>query len=988
MQLHNSIPLPYTIIARTQELALFRDCLKEATLGAGSLLLLSGELGVGKTVLARLMLQEARREQVPNLLGRSSELLANVPYGLWRSAFAGSGSPTSQLSFLLSLQESDTATTLFTHLQQLEAWLREVTTNGPLVILLEDIHEADVASLDLLHLLAQSIASLPVVLLLTYRTEAITRLPQVARLLALLAREARAKRVPVQPFVRDEVASWLRARYDLPSSELRILLNYLQEYAAGNALFLEELLHMMEKRGQLQQEEGRWKLRGLPEAKVPPLLQQLIAERVSRFSPQEQHLLQLAAVIGQMVPLELWQEVGEVSMETLWQVSEQGQARYLLDLLPEGRAVQFHHPLMWQVVLDTLSPPRRRNWHQRIAEYLLAQSPPPEEAIAAHLHEARDPRAVPWLRKVAEHAIKLGAALTAADLYEQLLHEAYASQLGTRERARLLISICWMRRWAYPESCLKLVNEGLKLARESEAKELVMHALACRALLHYILNEGSASMADARAVFACWQALSPEEQADNAAVLSIPPARCAAFDLLGLVMYLFAHYGYYQEVISLVEPLVRDLPAVEYCDIPESLRSLGFAMLFAAQALTYSALGRVEEATYAYSQSSRIYKALGFSINEGQNAQHELVWLTLPYLADRVERRVELAALARRRLHQPNGFFAGEHGISADLALWYSEGRWKEAYQLAEFLLSYTSAAVFGKGIVTGIFGLLTFLQGDYQRTWSLVHMVLPQGHASKPGQHHFFEVQAMQRLTIQLLNRENQPERARLWLEAYDRWLGWAGSVAGRAEGQLLWANYYQLHQERDRAYDCAQKSLQLASEVRQPLNQLAAQRFLAMLLREEQNLSPAHQHLEQAWGLAQACAMPYERALTLIERAELELAELQIEQAKTDLQEAEVICSELGALPALARCQDLAARLTKKQASSPRRPAQPSLTVREMEVVRLVAEGWSNQQIARQLYLSPGTVKRHLYNISQKLEARSRTQVVTISRQYGLLT
>ncbi len=71
------------------------------------------------------------------------------------------------------------------------------------------------------------------------------------------------------------------------------------------------------------------------------------------------------------------------------------------------------------------------------------------------------------------------------------------------------------------------------------------------------------------------------------------------------------------------------------------------------------------------------------------------------------------------------------------------------------------------------------------------------------------------------------------------------------------------------------------------------------------------------------------------------------------------------------------------KTQSASSERPL---LTARQQEIVSLVAEGWSNQQIARHLILSPGTVKRHLHNISQKLEARNRTQIVTLARQRGM--
>jgi LuxR family maltose regulon positive regulatory protein len=62
-------------------------------------------------------------------------------------------------------------------------------------------------------------------------------------------------------------------------------------------------------------------------------------------------------------------------------------------------------------------------------------------------------------------------------------------------------------------------------------------------------------------------------------------------------------------------------------------------------------------------------------------------------------------------------------------------------------------------------------------------------------------------------------------------------------------------------------------------------------------------------------------------------------------------------------------------------------SLSAREMEVLKLIAEGKSNQEISAQLYLALNTVKRHAYNIFAKLEVRKRTQAVSRARQLGLL-
>jgi ATP/maltotriose-dependent transcriptional regulator MalT len=62
-------------------------------------------------------------------------------------------------------------------------------------------------------------------------------------------------------------------------------------------------------------------------------------------------------------------------------------------------------------------------------------------------------------------------------------------------------------------------------------------------------------------------------------------------------------------------------------------------------------------------------------------------------------------------------------------------------------------------------------------------------------------------------------------------------------------------------------------------------------------------------------------------------------------------------------------------------------ALSAREIEVLALIAEGKSNQEISTHLYLALNTVKRHAYNIYTKLEVRKRTQAVVRARQFGLI-
>ena len=179
-------------------------------------------------------------------------------------------------------------------------------------------------------------------------------------------------------------------------------------------------------------------------------------------------------------------------------------------------------------------------------------------------------------------------------------------------------------------------------------------------------------------------------------------------------------------------------------------------------------------------------------------------------------------------------------------------------------------------------------------------------------------------------------------------------------------------------------------AEEPRQPLALLAAHRLLGQLDTEAGRPADAAAQLKAALVLADACAAPYERALTLLALAELRGTTGQGAEAQDLLDAARAICASLGAQPALARAAALAARLAGAPLAPPSKPACRSpngLTAREMEVLRLLAGGQTNQEIAANLVLSARTVERHIANLYRKIAARGRADATAYALRHNLL-
>jgi len=269
---HTTFPAT-PLVGRDRELASLRAHLDAALVGHGSLVLIGGEAGIGKTALAEATLAEAADRGALVLAGRCYDLSETPPYGPWAEALgrAPRGDELSALptALLPPEQEGTVLTSQDAIFRSALAYLAALTAGQPLALLLDDLHWADPASLDLLRLLARQLVGRPLLLLATYRADELTRRHPLARLLPLLVREARAQRLDLRPL--DEVGlRALVAHYALPSGDEDRLIGHLAGRAEGNPFYTAELLRALDEEGVLRRGPRGWALGDPESAGFPP----------------------------------------------------------------------------------------------------------------------------------------------------------------------------------------------------------------------------------------------------------------------------------------------------------------------------------------------------------------------------------------------------------------------------------------------------------------------------------------------------------------------------------------------------------------------------------------------------------------------------------------------------------------------------------------------------------------------------------------------
>jgi DNA-binding CsgD family transcriptional regulator len=325
--------------------------------------------------------------------------------------------------------------------------------------------------------------------------------------------------------------------------------------------------------------------------------------------------------------------------------------------------------------------------------------------------------------------------------------------------------------------------------------------------------------------------------------------------------------------------------------------------------------------------------------------------------------------------------FAVSHGARPLLQVFgpaLLEGHWADVRESA---LAYLHVPAWRVSALAAL-GDLERRQGRLVAAWGRVRSGIPSGVETPPGNLYFVDALALQRLAADLALDEGHPEAALPWIEAHDRWLAWSQRLLDRPAAFLLWARYHAALGALDRAAAEARQALDRASEPRQPLALLAAHRALGSLTAATGAGSEAEAHFEAALVLADACAAPYDRALALLERAESLAGHDPLATAPA-LEEAHATFTRLGAAPALERLAALEAR----RDTEPAPPAPGGLSPREVEVLRLVAQGLSYADVGDRLFISPRTVARHLQSIYTKLGVDSRAAAAAFAFEHGLV-
>ncbi|MGZ4183811.1 MAG: helix-turn-helix transcriptional regulator [Solirubrobacteraceae bacterium] len=862
---------PEPLLERSEQLAVLTSELDAvATSGRGRMVLIAGEAGIGKSTLVDAFCGAL---EIAVLRGACEALLTPRPLG-----------PLVDIGEQLGGKLAAVVDGAVTPSDLVAALASELRRGAATVVVLEDLHWADDATLDVLRLLGRRCDAFPALVVATYRDDELERTHPLRIVLGELPR-SNVTRLRLAPLTEQAVAGLAGPDGIDPVA--------LHRRTAGNPFYVSEVL-------------------AAGDTAMPDTVRDAVLARAARLSDRARALLEAVAIAPQRAELWLLEALADDITE-LESCIDAGMLR------ASGDTVAFRHEIARGAVEGVMPPDRALALHRRALAALI--DPPHGKQqparIAHHAEAAGDAAAVLRYAAIAgEQAAALGAHREAAAQFARALR--FGDGLSAQRRAELL------ERRSYECYLIDAIDDAIH-ARQAALREHRDRGDR--------LREGDAHRWLSRLQWFAGDNPTAEVHGRAAVELleTLPPGRelAMAYSNMAQLRTLANNFRQARSWGGRAIELAERLDETEI--LVHALNNVGTAELGAGDAEGATKLER------------SLTLAVAAGLEEHVARAHTNLGCCAIDVRDYELGRSHLeAGIAYCREHDLDSWLLYMTGWQARLEL--EQGRWDDAAESAMTVLTRPNVAAPSRITPLAVVGRLRARRGDPD-PWTPLDDA--SALASATGE--------LQRLLPVALAR------------AEARWLAGQPHLIGFETSATLDLAVAQQH-----AWGVGELLMwrRRAGLGEPPEPVVAAEPFARMLAGES----------ERAASLWTTLGCPYEAALALLESEN----EASIRQGLQELQ-------RLGARRTVAlTVRTLRLRGMRELRQGPRAATRrnPSgLTSRELDVLRLVATGMRNSQIAQQLVVSPKTVDHHVSAILSKLGVKTRTEAAARATRLGII-
>ncbi|WP_162606202.1 helix-turn-helix transcriptional regulator [Jiangella asiatica] len=969
-----------SLVGRDRQLADLRQAYAQACSGEPVTVLIGGEAGIGKTRLTEDFTAEAGRLGARTVIGQSVPLDGEGPaFAPFVGAVRGLHGEVGTAGLIeLAGPGSERLASLLPELgdppadgpegrgrlyEVVTSLLERAAAEHPLVVLLEDLQWADRASRDLLRFVARGVRDTKLLILVTYRTDELHRGHPLRPLLAELDRLRQVHRIELPRLDHDEVVAQLRGLLGRPLERGHV--DRIFQRSEGIPFFVEELAWV-------DDETGR--------AELPGSLRDLLLVRVEPLSEDTQRLLRLMSAAGNRVDHAVLEEVsGKQSgaMETALREAISSGV-----IVVDGDGYAFRHALLREALHDDMLPGEHARMHARYAEALeahpeLMANGPTAAEIAHHWYSAHDvERAFAWSLAAADELVRGYAHATAQQMLERALElwDQVAEPDAVAGSSRLDVVVrAATEAYAAGEfdRALSLVKEALRLVDREADPGRAGWLLAHKGNVLNRLGKPGAidALREAREL-----------------IPADPPSlqRAEALDWLATTLMLDWSF---EECLEVADEAERVAEAVGMARIVASARiTRGTAWVHMGDA--EAALGEM-------------HRAAGTATAERDHLHRYYVNLSDAYTLlgryrDAVDVATEGYAHARERgRKRTSGVVLAGNAAEPMMAL----GDWDRAERMIERGLELVPPPNHERHMI-GLQAWLGLWRGDVDAAWAAVEKlragmtrraVLPQDSRLVARLHADVALVADRPDEAWAVVTEAVGDDVLAAVAGYDLPLAFAGA---QALGARIRAAGSGTDGDADADLDSGLSAdLAWVRELTAHTSTGWPVSLWPVLVDAE--LAGRGGDDPDAWAQALRALDEAEGPVHLIPYAGYRLGLALLGGGNRDaaadaLRDAAGAAEKLGAGLFRGWIDELSRRAHLPLVSgvpSARGVATAGLTLREHEVLRLVAAGRSNREIGEELFISAKTASVHVSNILAKLGASGRGEAAAIAHRAGLL-
>ncbi|HYQ78226.1 MAG TPA: AAA family ATPase [Solirubrobacterales bacterium] len=945
------------LVGRADELAQLNEAADRARLGQGSIALLSGEAGVGKSSLAA-----AAASGFDVALWGTATAGSTVSYGpivdALRSrlredpdALAECGPLLPHLALLLpELGEAAAESERSTIFEAVRCALAHLSEGEAAIVVLDDLQWSDETTLELLAALADPLGQLPVLVLATYRSDGLPRDHRLRWLRNELRRGGRLDELALEPLDRPAVGELLEELLgETPSPALA---RTVHDRTMGSPFFVGELVAALNARDALRPGRRGLELAERDELPVPDSIREAVLVGISDLSPDAREAAETAAVVGQQVDLGLAAELAPAA--GLAELVEVG-----LLIEEEPGVASFRHSLAQEALYAEVPWIRCRDLHRQLAEALEA-SGGRNIAIAAHWRGAgNEARAREALLAAAQesdavhaHRDAMRAARKAIELWpEDETDDLRAETLQRYGRCAELVGEIGEATKAWRELASSCDRHGDRLGYAEAQRRL--------AAVYDLGGERDQAFAARRLA------------AESFAAAGCPAE--AALERLAMADH-HRRGGRYSEAVELAELAAADARAAERVDL--DARILGLRGVVEAKG------GDFDKGL----ESVRTGLALALEHDLTPVAAELYQRLSLVLYDGADYRQAEEALDTALDLCRTDGDAGTEVACVTCLVYVLRErGDWSRAAELGRELIEADTAVWVAEGLI----GAIHAFEGKYA---AARRMLSASRAVSSAVGHYNMYVDSTTSLAIVAAAEGLDDEAATHCRELLARWE--QSEDHHYAVWGIRWATSWFAQQGRRKdARLCAAALGKMAAEGGHDDAVAALAQAVGELALLEGDAAGAAESLSRAVELHRNMATPHERAQVELRAGVALAAAGEREEALERLGDAYRCAAKLGARPLAARAakevaelgESVAQRLGSRAAAA---ADGVQLTRRELEVLRHVAVGRTNREIAQELFISQRTVDMHVRNLLGKLDCRSRVEASHRAGELGLLS